>query len=489
MIRCALLLILACEPRSEAKEVPAFDVLVAIASGLFFSSLARSQSASQLAPGAPVPDSDRDHIKERNDWFYRGRVVRGLPSAELRRRAYQGKVALRKQRATALAQSPSQLSFSVGSWVPLGPVPLESDASGNGTQDYGYVAGRATAVVIDPADSSGNTVFVGGAQAGIWKSTNAAYSNASSVVWSPISDDQATLSIGVIAIQPGDSNPANTVILATTGEANNSADSYFGLGILRSTNGGTSWALVNSANNGAISFSGLGGTRMAFSSATNQFNTVVSAMATSSAVMYGVVNSGTTPGLYTSLNAGQTWGYNALIDPGGATDATSATSVVYNPAAGRFFAAVRYHGFYSSPDGVNWTRLANQPGGEALSTNACPPQSASNNYACPIYRGEITVIPTRNEMYVWYVYVNAYGATVDGGIWQSTNNGASWTAISDTGITNCGDILGCGVEQGTYDLALLAVPNGDGTDLYAGSVNLYKCAISTLNPPARRRRS
>ena len=161
-------------------------------------------------------------------------------------------------------------------------MPLASDASGNGTQDYHQVAGRATAVVVDPADSSGNTVFVGGAQAGIWKSTNAAASSADTVTWSPISDDQATLSIGAIAIQPGNKNPANTVILAATGEANNSADSYFGLGILRSANGGSSWSLVSSANNGALSFGGLGGTRMAFSGAPNQTNTVISAMATSS---------------------------------------------------------------------------------------------------------------------------------------------------------------------------------------------------------------
>ena len=56
-------------------------------------------------------------------------------------------------------------------------------------------------------------------------------------------------------------------------------------------------------------------------------------------------------------------------------------------------------------------------------------------------------------------------------------------AISDAGITNCGDIDGCGVEQGTYNLALLAVPNGSSaTDLYAGAVNIYKCAINSNNP-------
>jgi hypothetical protein len=81
----------------------------------------------------------------------------------------------------------------MGSWVLLGPVPLASDASGHGTQDYHPVAGRATAVVIDPADSSGNKVYIGGAQSGVWKSTNAANPVASNLSWAPITDNQARL--------------------------------------------------------------------------------------------------------------------------------------------------------------------------------------------------------------------------------------------------------------------------------------------------------
>ena len=442
-----------------------------------------AQGAKQTVPEAPVVDSDRDHVKERNEWFYRGRVVRGLPSAELRRRAFVAKLRLRAQRAEALAHASPASSLSSGSWVPLGPIPLASDASGNGTQDYHQVAGRATSVAIDPSDPSGNTIFIGGAQSGIWKSTNAANSNANSVTWTSLTDAQATLSIGSIAIQPGNSDPAKSLILGATGEADNSGDSYFGLGILRSTDGGSTWTLISTANSGALSFGGLGGTRMAFSSASGQTSTVVSAMATSSeGLVDGAITASTKRGLYTSLDAGQTWTYYALTDPGGATDATSATSVVYNSGAALFFAAVRYHGFYSSHDGVTWTRLANQPGGAALSTAACPPLSTSNNSSCPMYRGEITAVPGRNEMYAWYISFSPGGSVVDGGIWQSLNSGATWTAISDTGIANCGDVEGCGVQQGAYNLALLAMPDGSGTDLYAGSVNFYKCAVNSLNP-------
>ena len=445
-------------------------------------SVVQAQGAKQRVPDNPVSDPDADHVKERNEWFFRGRVIRGEPSAEFRRRAYQSKLQLRAQRAAAFGVT-GQTSLSTGSWIPLGPMPLASDATGNGTQDYHQVAGRATAIAIDPADPTGNTVYIGGAQSGIWKSTNAANNTANSVMWTPVTDDQATLSIGAIAIQPGSTDPAKTVILAATGEANNSGDSYFGLGILRSINAGGTWSLIPTANGGALKFSGLGGTRMAFSTTSGQTNTVVAAMATSSeGLVDGAVTAGTTRGLYTSLDSGQTWTYNALVDPGGATDATSAASVVYNASAGQFFAAVRYHGFYSSSDGAHWTRLAVQPGGALLSTAACPAQSTSNNYACPIYRAEIATVPGRNEMYAWFISLSSTGSPVDGGIWQSVNGGASWAAISDTAITNCGDFEGCGAQQGSYNLELLAVPNGAATDLYAGAINLYKCGITTQNP-------
>jgi hypothetical protein len=144
----------------------------------------RAQGAKQSVPQSPIADADADHVEARNEWFYRGRIVRGKPSAELRRRPYQAKLELRAQSARALAvKANGQPSLSSGSWMPLGPVPVASDASGNGTQDYHQVAGRATAVAIDPADATGNTVYIGGAQAGAWKWTNAANASANSVTW------------------------------------------------------------------------------------------------------------------------------------------------------------------------------------------------------------------------------------------------------------------------------------------------------------------
>ncbi|GAC1505212.1 MAG: hypothetical protein NVS1B11_02390 [Terriglobales bacterium] len=75
-------------------------------------------------------------------------------------------------------------------------------------------------MAIDPADPTGNTVYVGGAYGGLWKSSNAGplSSNPSTVIWKPLIDSQATLAVGSIAIQPQLSNPdsAKSVILVGT---------------------------------------------------------------------------------------------------------------------------------------------------------------------------------------------------------------------------------------------------------------------------------
>ena len=99
---------------------------------------AQSPVAKQINPQTPVADTDRDHIKERNEWFDRGRIVRGLPSAELRRKAYRSKVAMQAQRADTLAQPNRQFLFSVSRAACRSPrMPAGAD-----TEDHHQVAGR-----------------------------------------------------------------------------------------------------------------------------------------------------------------------------------------------------------------------------------------------------------------------------------------------------------------------------------------------------------
>jgi hypothetical protein len=444
----------------------------------------------------------RDQLASK--WNQRGRTAsQGQSPAALRLRAYQQKLAMRAARergqrpplaknagsgarvSRLSSTTPSSPTTQSSIWTPLGPAPLASDATGDGEQNYNWVTGRATSVLIDPADSTGNTVLLGGAYGGLWRSTNAGSQSPSpaSVIWQSLIDDQPTLAVGAIALQPGNSN----VILVGTGETNNSPDSYYGLGILRSADGGSTWTQppIQSAGSGqsSLSFLGIGFSEIAFSTANP--NLAVAATAGDNGLYVGLEEDGnsTARGLYFSTDAGVTW--NRVILSDGAVP-SSATSVIYNAGAGAtgtFFAAIQRHGIYSSTDGQHFARLVAQPTAGLVSAN-CP--SASNAMSCQIYRGEFAVVPGRNEMYAWLIdlQLDQYGNVipVDEGIWQSITGGASWTQIPDNGITNCGDNAlpdnGCGVDQGWYNLALAAIPDGGGTDVYAGAVNLYKCTLA-----------
>ncbi len=453
--------------RVSSQLAPFFAFLLLVTSAF-------SQASSQRKP-FPAPDKDRDEPGKRAHWNMRGREVGpGESVAALRLRAHQQKMAMRAQRAAVARAAGATLGVVPQNWINLGPAPLQSDATGNGTQDYSDVSGRATSVVIDPSDATGNTVLLGGAYGGLWKSTNAGSKSATPnlVTWTSLIDDQPSLAVGAIALQPGNSN----IILVGTGETNSSGDSYYGMGILRSTDGGATWAQIQQAASGQF-FLGIGFSKIAFSTANP--NLVVATTAGNLGFDFGLEQDGvsTARGIYYSVDAGATWNKVTPQDSGVNVVAASATGLVYNATQGAFYAAIRRHGIYSSTDGQHFARLATQPTAGLASGN-CP--AGSNSGACPIYRAEFTVTPGRNEMYVW-VYDTQSG---DDGIWKSINGGTAWTQIPDNGITNCGlggDVDGdggCGVQQAAYNLELAAIPNSTGTDLYAGTINIYKCSLA-----------
>lgn len=91
------------------------------------------------------------------------------------------------------------------------------------------MAGRVT--TIDVVNHQPNTIYVGTASGGIWKSQNGGTS------WESLFDKQSTASIGAIAIQQ--SNPS--VIWAGTGEGNPRNSLNGGDGIYKSLDAGKSW--------------------------------------------------------------------------------------------------------------------------------------------------------------------------------------------------------------------------------------------------------
>jgi hypothetical protein len=432
---------------------------------------ALAQGAKRASANGSVVEKDKDRPDLRDRWMMRGRTTpAGQSAAALRLRAHEQKMTMRAAAEKEAAQGTGSGTGAQGesgtSWVALGPAPLISDQS-----SYGAVAGRAAAVAIDPTDTNGNTVYVASASGGVWKSTNAATATAANATWTALTDQQASLVSGAVSVKPDGS-----VVLVGTGEPDSAIDSYYGVGILRSTNRGGTWTLIPTAtgNNPALPFAGLGFAKFAWAS--SPATTVVAATGTTAKGFdEGAITDATNRGLYSSNDSGQTWTFRVPQDAGLAISpaSLSATDVVYNPAAGQFLAAIRYHGLYSSTNGTTWTRMTNQP--TPLTAANCPAAAAST---CPMYRGQLAVVKGRNEVYFWFVSLDQLNNVIDEGIWQSINGGA-WTPLDETGIANCGDPgnNGCGVEQGYYNLEIAAVPDGQATDLYAGAVNLFKCQL------------
>lgn len=413
-------------------------------------------------------EADRDHPVQRQQWFREGRTVKGAHAADLLQRAFISKMQLR-----AVGRNQARgAAAAIPAWQNLGPNPLTSDPTG--FQSYGPVTGRTTSIAIDQNDASGNTVYIGGAYGGVWR-TNNATAAPGAVSWMPLTDDQPTLAVGAIALKP-DTTGASTVILVGTGEPDDSGDSYYGLGILRSADGGASWQVIGSDTLGH-SFRGLGFSKIAFNTAAGNSNQVVAAASNMTNGPRLGATGNAVPWLYYSTDGGQTWTLSSVSDDGiHSTLPTSASDVVFNPADGKFYALLRRHGLYSSADGgKNWQRLANQPG-SGLAATACP---SFINVNCPLFRGHIAVQPNTGELFVAYMAFDSSNNEALQGVFRSGDGGASWSGdLGQSGYVNCGDSSGCGASQSVYNFYLTAVPGGSGTDLYMGGINIYRCSLA-----------
>ena len=127
------------------------------------------------------------------------------------------------ERREARRRLPSQAT--AGQWTSLGPT---------------NISGRMTCAVTHPQNP--DVIWAGAAGGGVWYSTDAG------ATWTPQWHDEDTLNVGALAIDPR--NP--DVLYCGTGEANLSADSYSGVGLYRTEDGGKTWHLHARATRRAL---------------------------------------------------------------------------------------------------------------------------------------------------------------------------------------------------------------------------------------------
>jgi hypothetical protein len=330
------------------------------------------------------------------------------------------------------------------------------------------------------------------------------------VVFTPLTDalealngvTDASISIGALTVQPGGTG----VILAGTGDPNDALDSYYGSGLLRSTDGGNSWSLISRTKDfedglGAqdFSFLGEGFAGFAWSSVNPQLVVAAVSQAYEGTLVNAEQAGSSYEGLYYSPDSGATWHLATITDGNGnyvqgplesfaGPDGNAATSVVWNSVRQLFVAAVRFHGYYQSADGITWTRMSAQPG-TGLSTQICSTNpGTTGSIACPIYRGTLAVNPSTGDTFAWTVDVY----NQDQGLWQDQcnlsggacgNTSMTFTQHWNTAALESNTSQGAAtIADGSYNLALAAVPAGLGagqdTLLLAGANDLWKCSVA-----------
>ena len=327
-------------------------------------------------------------------------------------------------------------------WAFIGPAGVLNAGGAIGAASQ-TVSGRVADMAVDPSDP--NTFYVAAAGGGVWKTTNGGGSYVS------LTDYLGDTAMGSITV----ANSQPSMIYAGTGEANNSGDSRYGIGLLKSTDGGATWSVIP----GPPDSSGLGAfVRRAISRIVvdpTDSNTVYLAIAD-----FAANGLGGNTGVWKTTDGGNTW-TNTTADAGLDSFQPYSDLVIdptVDPAAHHpltLYAAVGNYngstanGIYKTTDGgTTWTHL----------TTGLPTTNAG--------RIALTLAPSSPQ--TLYTSISDDGSTGGNfgalvGLYKTTNGGAAWTQLA--GVPN---YLG---GQGWYDNVVVVSPTNPNAVFAGGVVN------------------
>ncbi len=400
-------------------------------------------------------------------------------------------------------------------WQAIGPSLIP-----NG-QTYGTnrvdVIGRVSSIAVDP--NNPKHLLLGAAGGGIWESPD------SGANWKPRTDQMPSLAIGAIAFDPA----APSRVYAGSGEGNFYAN--LGAGVYKSTNGGTTWAVLASAPFVGVGFYDLvvdpKNPTVLYAATTNGFYKSANSGASWSLKRAGrcwdisVHPSGGSAellaafvdGIFVSTNAGNTFTSVALPSmPASAWARLAVDRVMAAPDIAYVFGAAGATAYLWRRTGTTWTKITPLPG---LDINqawydwyvAVRPDNRGQVYlgAIDAFRGDLS-----GSSWAWTDITTQGGKSIhpdqhcltfspgnskiiyagnDGGIFRSTNSGASWTPLNKgLGIT---EVEYLASDPNTWKW-LMAGTQDNGTIRFTGSAALVwdhiadgdggDCGVNQLNP-------
>ena len=317
--------------------------------------------------------------------------------------------------SAAAAPSPAAANPVPEGWRPIGPFAIpHGQTYGSGASSRPGVAGRISSIAIDPSNAA--HILIGAAGGGVWESQD------TGATWTPRTDAQPSLTTGALAFDPSNSQ----TVYAGTGEGD--FYSWLGAGLLRSTDGGTTWNVRASAP-----FVGVGFYELVVDPLNGQH-----------------LLAATTAGLYESSDGGATW---AARRAQGTWDLSMRPATGGPTATQEVFAGCNDGLQQSADGGTTWTAVA-LPGAPAQWV-----------------RIEVCHAPSNPDV----VYVVATGTTGAAGaawvgyIWRRATAGGAFNAVAFP--------AGLSVEQAWYDWCAGVAPN-DPNVLYAGGIDLFKGVLS-----------
>jgi len=139
--------------------------------------------------------------------------------------------------ASALAQTARDLPVS-GSWIQQGPAPAINGQTENVEPDD-EIVGAVEAIVVHP--SNADIAWIGAVNGGIWQTLNA---TSTSPNWVRQTDALGSLSIGGLDLDPGDAS-SQTLVAGVGRFSSYGLEGGARIGLLRTTNGGADWALID----------------------------------------------------------------------------------------------------------------------------------------------------------------------------------------------------------------------------------------------------
>lgn len=304
-------------------------------------------------------------------------------------------------------------------WTERGPYSdVTGPSNGNTRPGNGVTSGRMRAIWEDLGDATGKTVWVGGIDGGLWKTTNITTSPAT---WTPINDFLGNLSIAGICQDPTDFN----IMYFGTGEKAINADAVRGAGLWRSTDHGATWALMPGTAN---------------------FWNVSKVVCDASGNLYVGCNSiSNNSGIQRYTKSSGTW---TNITPSGLDPRVPDIEL---SSTGRLHIIC---GYYNTAAGSSGYRYTDNPATVTSSTWTSPATTFTTQY-------NVDLASNGNTLYA-LPSTSAWNVTT---IYKSTNGGANWSATGSTPAFTSG--------QAWYCMGVAVDPN-NANNVIVGSLDCYK---------------